>query len=180
MLQHLKHASSAGKIEAAIEMAEEVIEEGNSVVLFTEFLDTADAVAGKLGAARITGHESDAMVEANKARFQSGKVKSIICTFARGGEGHTLHSANIGILIDRPWTPGGADQAADRLHRIGQERDVDIYWLQATDTDRYIDEILEQKSERIELVLKGKRSSMRGTGSIGEMAQELCKELFSK
>ncbi len=38
------------------------------------------------------------------------------------------------FLLDPWWNPAVEDQAADRTHRIGQERPVMIYRLVASDT----------------------------------------------
>ena len=70
-------------------------------------------------------------------------------------------------------------QAEDRLHRIGQRSAVTAIWLQANGTDRAIDALLEKKQERIELVLAGKRKTMRGTGSTQEIARELAEAMFA-
>ncbi|KAB0238284.1 DEAD/DEAH box helicase [Microcystis aeruginosa EAWAG127a] len=53
-------------------------------------------------------------------RFQAGTSKIFIGTIKAGGVGLTLTAANQVILVDRPWTPGDADQAEDRCYRIGQ------------------------------------------------------------
>lgn len=46
-------------------------------------------------------------------------------------------------------------------------------WLQANGADEAIDALLEQKAERIELVLAGKRKTLRGIGSIGDVARAI-------
>ena len=71
-------------------------------------------------------------------------------------------------------------QCEDRCHRIGQKNSVSVYWLQWHEIDQKIDTILEQKQERIELILEGKRKTLRGIGSPADIAQELCEDILAK
>ncbi len=170
LMNHLRHAGSIAKVESAVEMAEEILEQGGQVVLFTAFTDSAAQIADALGAGRITGAEDADQRQAAIDAFQSGASKSIVCTLGAGNVGITLTAAQTVILVDRPWTPGDAIQAEDRLHRIGQRGSVLAVWLQANGADEAIDQLLQAKNERIELVLAGKRRTLRGVGSIGEIA----------
>ena len=51
-----------------------------------------------------------------------------------GGTGLTFNSATRVILMDPYWNPAVDAQAVDRVHRIGQRRDVIIYRLVAAGT----------------------------------------------
>jgi SNF2 family DNA or RNA helicase len=106
-------------------------------------------------------------------RFQGGQSDVFVGTIKAGGVGLTLTAANHVILLDRPWTPGDAEQAEDRLHRIGQGEMVNAIWLQHGAVDQAIDALLEAKQERIELVLRGKRKTLRGLSSPLELAKQL-------
>lgn len=155
MLNHLRHASSLCKVEAAIEMAEEVIEQGGQVVLFTAFLDSANEIVRALNAGRITGEDDTDSRQATIDRFQAGFVKSIVCTLGAGNVGITLTAAQTVILVDRPWTPGDALQAEDRLYRIGQKSSVLAVWLEATESDVGMDALLENKHTKSEVIMTG-------------------------
>jgi len=43
-----------------------------------------------------------------------------------GGVGLNLTNANNVILADMWWNPSVEDQAVDRTHRLGQEREVNV------------------------------------------------------
>jgi len=45
-----------------------------------------------------------------------------------GGVGLTLTAANHVIHLSRWWNPAVEDQCSDRVYRIGQRRDVHIYY----------------------------------------------------
>ena len=51
-----------------------------------------------------------------------------------GGTGLNLTAADHVFLLDPWWNPAVEEQAADRAHRIGQDRPVMIYRLVAKDT----------------------------------------------
>ena len=180
LLGKLRKAASVAKIETAIEMATDILEEGQQVVIFTEFLDTAKELHKRLGGELLIGETAVSDRQNLVDRFQSGQSKVFISTSRAGGVGITLTSAQTVIMVDRPWTSGDAMQCEDRCHRIGQKNSVSVYWLQWHEIDQKIDTILEQKQERIELILEGKRKTLRGIGSPADIAQELCEDILAK
>lgn len=131
----------SAKLDAAVELIEDA---GQPVVVFSEFKGTCALLTERLAkrkmkTALITGDiKPDDRTDA-VARFQDGELDVIICTLDAGGVGITLTAADTVIFLERDWTPAINEQAEDRLHRIGQERNVTVVILQATDsidTDR--------------------------------------------
>jgi len=59
----------------------------------------------------------------------------IILSPRAGGVGLTLTAANHVIHLSRWWNPAVEDQCTDRVYRIGQKRDVHIYYPQAIHPD---------------------------------------------
>jgi len=164
-------------VGAAIEYTAEILEQGQAVVIFTEYLESAKALYTALSEISpcelLTGETKQEERQAIIDRFQSGASKVFIGTIKAGGVGLTLTAANQVILIDRPWTPGDTDQAEDRCYRIGQNNTVNAYWIQLGMIDEAIDSLLAEKRDRIELVLKGKRKTLRGLSKPAELAKEL-------
>lgn len=184
MLNHLRHAGSISKIECAVSIAQEVLEQNQQAVLFTEFQETARGIADALqpyGVEVLTGDTPACERQGMVDRFQAGQSRVFVGTIKAGGLGITLTSAQTVVLVDRPWTPGDAIQAEDRLHRIGQQNAVLVVWLQTNGVDEKIDAILLRKYERIELVLQGKRKTMsfKGMESPEEIAQALLDDLYA-
>jgi SNF2 family DNA or RNA helicase len=58
----------------------------------------------------------------------------MLVSLKAGGTGLNLTAADHVFLLDPWWNPAVEDQAADRAHRIGQQRAVSIYRLVAEDT----------------------------------------------
>ncbi|WP_277752941.1 C-terminal helicase domain-containing protein [Microcystis aeruginosa] len=159
-----------------MEYTAELLEQGQAVVIFTEYLESAKALYTALSEVPcelLTGETKQEDRQAIVDRFQAGTSKIFIGTIKAGGVGLTLTAANQVILVDRPWTPGDADQAEDRCYRIGQNNTVNAYWIQLGMIDEAIDTLLAEKRDRIELVLKGKRKTLRGLSKPAELAKEL-------
>jgi SNF2 family DNA or RNA helicase len=67
--------------------------------------------------------------------FQSeGGPPVMLVSLKAGGTGLNLTAADHVFLLDPWWNPAVEDQAADRAHRIGQERPVMVYRMVAKDT----------------------------------------------
>ena len=162
-------AGSLIKVQSAIDIAEEVKEQGESIVLFTAFRESAHKIADALEAECLSGEinpsggERQAIID----RFQAKEKRALVCLIGTGGVGHTLTVAQTVVLVDRPWTPTEAEQCEDRLHRIGQQSSVTAIWLQYGPIDERIDALLQRKQERIDLVVEGERKS------IHSMAREI-------
>lgn len=172
-LNILRRVGSEYKVSAAAAVAEELLEQGQSVVLFTEFLESAHKLHEVLGGELLTGEAKPQERQAMVDRFQCGESKVFIGTIKAGGVGLTLTAASHVIMVDRAWTPGDNEQAEDRCHRIGQSNSVFALWLELGDIDSAIDTLIASKQQRIELVLAGKRKTLRGVGSPKELAKEL-------
>jgi SNF2 family DNA or RNA helicase len=58
----------------------------------------------------------------------------MLISLKAGGTGLNLTAADHVFLLDPWWNPAVEDQAADRAHRIGQDRPVMVYRLVSKDT----------------------------------------------
>ena len=58
----------------------------------------------------------------------------MLISLKAGGTGLNLTAADHVFLLDPWWNPAVEDQAADRAHRIGQDRPVVVTRLVALDT----------------------------------------------
>jgi SNF2 family DNA or RNA helicase len=131
-------AESSSKVEALVEALVTAAEDGHKALVFsqwTSLLDLIEPVLRQIGIAfvRLDGSTRDraAVVEAFQA--ESGPPVMLVSLKA-GGTGLNLTAADHVFLCDPWWNPAVEDQAADRAHRIGQERPVMIYRLVAADT----------------------------------------------
>lgn len=151
----LRQLSSLYKVDAAISLAQNYLTAGQKVVLLTQFRETARRLHQSLGGVILTGSTPQNQRHILINKFQSDSVPIFIGTIEAAGVGLNLTAASVIILVDRPWTPGDASQAEDRCYRIGQTRDVTVYWLQLGDIDTFVDSLIQSKTRNIQLVLQG-------------------------
>lgn len=185
LMGKLRQAASTAKVPSTIEMAMEVLEQGDQPIIFTEFLSSAEELVEYFREENIPfeflhgGVKNDdrqPMVD----RFQSGRSKVFVSTTKAGGVGLTLTRSTTVILVDRPWTPGDAVQCEDRAHRIGQLGNVTCLWPQWSAIDEKVDQILAAKQERIDLVMDGKRKTLRGVKNPNDIVFELLDEVLGR
>jgi SNF2 family DNA or RNA helicase len=175
ILTYIRIAASMAKVQAAIEMAEDIIEQGSKPIIFTEFKASANAIAAHFKIPCYTGDSRGDRSQIVRD-FQEGKIPAFCGTREAGGTGLTLTEGDYVIMVDRPLTPGDLDQAIDRAHRIGQHWPVSAYLLQAFDICETIDRLSEKKRKIIAQVMSGTKDTVRGSGSLG--AREVLKDLF--
>ena len=154
----VRQIGSYAKIDATVAIVKDVLQEESAVVVFTSFAKVAKEVHRKLADSGWLGELLTGETPANKRQgmvdnFQQGLAPVFVSTFGAGGVGLTLTAAHTIILLDRPWTPGEARQAEDRVRRIGQTKPVTCIWMVAFDLDKQIDQILEQKTNTTNAVL---------------------------
>jgi SNF2 family DNA or RNA helicase len=164
VLTALRRIASDYKLPAASALVEQLLRQGEPVVVFTAFLHTARMLHrlgdGLGGAVLLTGALDPQDRQREVDRFQRGEIPLLVATYGTGGLGFTLHRARHVLLIERPWTPGDAEQAEDRCHRIGMGHALTSHWLQLGVADQLVDALIESKAERIELVLGNRRRSL--------------------
>ncbi len=132
-----RKVGSSSKLAYLLEMLPELIEEGRRVLLFSQFTSMLDLVRPELDRAGIRFVELRGDTEdraAPVARFQAGEVPLFLISLKAGGFGLNLTAADTVILYDPWWNPAVEAQAADRAHRIGQEKPVFVYKLIAEGT----------------------------------------------
>ena len=76
------------------DMAEDLIKEGNSVVIFVNFRETVDALTSKLKCGRIDGGQSTNERQKIIDDFQEDKTHIVVANIAAGGTGLSLHDIN--------------------------------------------------------------------------------------
>lgn len=165
----LRQISSFAKVDVAVSMANTILAEESSIVIFTSFVEVAKQIhrkledmdwAGELLTGETVAKKRQAMVD----NFQSGLSPAFVCTYGAGGVGLTLTAACTVILVDRPWTPGDVNQAEDRVRRIGQKRPVRSIWIRAFHIDEQIDNLIDHKEVTSNTAVDGKISNATGHG----------------
>lgn len=141
---------SSAKIDRACDIADQVIENGDKVVIFSTYKETVQILAKNLtqyNCAICTGDVPDDVVSREVDRFQEDpNCKCFIGTWQKCGTGITLTAASYMIFMDTPWTDAVFKQAQDRIYRIGTTKNVIIFNIIAADTiDERVKEIVDSK-----------------------------------
>ena len=126
-----EHVESA-KLEVLMEMLEELVGAGRRILVYSQFTRMLDLIQHELNAraiahARLDGATRDR--ETPVARFQSGDLPVFLISLKAGGVGLNLTQADTVIHYDPWWNPAAENQAADRAHRIGQDKPIFVYRL---------------------------------------------------
>jgi hypothetical protein len=128
---------SSGKVACAVRLIRAHIAEGLKTVVFSEskvLLQILATVIGhQLPSARVVMFTGDVPIPERAGvmrRFNTDPQLNVcLATTGVGGVGVTLTGASRAILMDPSWNPAVDSQAVDRVHRIGQTRDVVVYRL---------------------------------------------------
>jgi superfamily II DNA or RNA helicase len=131
-------AAGSSKIEALVEALSDAAADGHKALVFSQWTSLLDLVEPHLKAAGITWNRLDGSTTDRAAvvnEFQSENGPSImLLSLKAGGVGLNLTAADHVFLLDPWWNPAVEDQAADRTHRIGQDKPVFVYRVVAKDT----------------------------------------------
>lgn len=137
-------ATSLAKCDAIARWVVAALEEGRSFIFFAYHqvvLDAVEeAVTGKYNYMRIDGSTPAARRQANVEAFQQDDtIRIAILSIMAAGTGVTLTRVSECIFGELYWVPGVMIQAEDRIHRISQTEQCEIYYLLGTDTlDTYV------------------------------------------
>jgi SNF2 family DNA or RNA helicase len=147
------------KLDTAIELADTLLNADESVVIVTNFIETADKLLEYYGdqACAIRGGMSDKQKEKAKEQFQNKEKTVCVLNMQAGGVGHTLTAAHAMIIIDYAWIPSDMIQVEDRICRTGQDEHCMIYYVYCVNAifDNLFIEMISSKSENIDLVVDG-------------------------
>lgn len=144
------------KLERLKEMSEEVILEGDSLLIFTQFTEIGEALQQYFKQSLYYNtyylHGGTAQPKREKmiAEFQNSETEPsvFILSLKAGGVGITLTKANHVFHFDRWWNPAVENQATDRAFRIGQKKNVFVHKFVALGTlEERIDQMIEDKKK---------------------------------
>ncbi|MFN9885548.1 MAG: DEAD/DEAH box helicase [Pseudanabaena sp.] len=144
------------KLSRLSEMMEEVISEGESLLIFTQFTEIGDAlekyIRQKLhyNTYYIHGGTNRDKRERMITKFQDPDTEPSVFILSpkAGGVGITLTKANHVFHFDRWWNPAVEDQATDRAFRIGQKNNVFVHkFITIGSLEERIDQMIEDKKK---------------------------------
>jgi SWI/SNF-related matrix-associated actin-dependent regulator 1 of chromatin subfamily A len=145
------------KVKQTIEFAENILEQGKKVIIFTNFTDTLQSIYQHFGkqAVYLDGSCSNSVRQQAVDQFQNDeKVRVFVGNLKAAGVGLTLTSAEVVIMNDLSFVPAEHAQAEDRAYRYGQKSNVLVYYPIFDNTiEAAIYDILNAKKKVISTVM---------------------------
>jgi SNF2 family DNA or RNA helicase len=136
-LKEAQKVKQSAKLDLLMEMLPEMLEEGRRILVFSQFTKMLGLIETELKSENITytkltgqTRKRDVAIE----QFKSGAADVFLISLKAGGVGLNLTEADTVIIYDPWWNPAVESQAADRAHRIGQNKAVFVYKLITEDT----------------------------------------------
>lgn len=164
---------SSSKMQATISVLDEIKMRNEKVIIFTDHKDTQrllrNVIYRRYGlSCRIINGETPATVNTRSQKLSRQQTVDefqgqngfnvIIMSPLAAGMGLNITGANNVIHYSRFWNPAKEQQATDRAYRIGQEKDVNVYYPMSVSKefktfDVIIDALLAKKTELADATL---------------------------
>jgi SNF2 family DNA or RNA helicase len=146
-----------------MDLLDKVLAEDHKALVFSQWTSLLDKIeplltAADIGFARLDGSTRDRAGVVAEFQSESGP-RIMLVSLKAGGTGLKLTAADHVFLLDPWWNPAVEDQAADRAHRIGQERPVLVHRL-----------VAEATVEERMLVLQEKKRALAQAATLGSEA----------
>ena len=133
-----QRADTSSKVVRLVEALEESVAANHKALVFSQWTGFLDLIEPHLTTSgirftRLDGSTGDRGAVVREFQSESGPPVMIVSLKA-GGTGLNLTAADHVFLLDPWWNPAVEDQAADRAHRMGQERPVIVHRMVTKDT----------------------------------------------
>ena len=151
-------AYQSGKWDLFVELLAEVRDSGQKLVVFTQYLGMMTLIEKhleeqKIQYAAIRGSTQDRKKQLHTFR-DDPKCEVFVASLKAAGTGVDLTAASVVIHYDRWWNPAKENQATDRVHRIGQNRGVQVFKMVTKSTiEEHIHHLIERKLSLLESVI---------------------------
>ncbi|MFW6178434.1 MAG: DEAD/DEAH box helicase [Desulfohalobiaceae bacterium] len=158
---------TGSKLDLLQELVAELLSTGHKALIFSQFVKNLHLVQERMHSMGVEyryldGSTPSRVREQEISAFQSGQGDVFLISLKAGGLGINLTAADYVIHLDPWWNPALEDQAADRVHRIGQERPVTVYRLVTENTvEEKIVQLHAEKRDLANSLLEGSDVSHR-------------------
>ena len=174
------------KVKEAMDFADTLLEDGESVVMVAEFNETLDRMMEHFGekACCIRGGMSDREKQLAVDSFQSGEKQVCCINLIAAGVGITLTKSRSMVICDYDWTPANMTQVEDRICRTGQDKPCNIFYIlhskavlddiflqMLTSKSANIDQVVDQVENTVDLV------GMKESGAANDFLTRLKKKV---
>ncbi|WP_397538540.1 SNF2 helicase associated domain-containing protein [Rummeliibacillus pycnus] len=155
------YKGSSAKFEQLLKIVEEAKLSGRRVLIFSQFTKMLKIIGKELTMRGQTFFYLDGQTPSEERveicnRFNNYERDIFLISLKAGGTGLNLTGADTVILYDLWWNPAVEEQAADRVHRIGQKNEVQVIKLMARGTiEEKMNELQGKKRDLVSNIIDG-------------------------
>ncbi len=129
------YAGASGKLDVLMDILPQMLRDGHRVLIFSQFTSMLAIIRQRLSQEGIEHLYLDGDTPAKERQALSQRFNApgpeavFLISLKAGGTGLNLTAADTVIHYDPWWNPAAEDQAADRAHRLGQDKTVQVFKL---------------------------------------------------
>jgi superfamily II DNA or RNA helicase/Holliday junction resolvase len=184
-----QYKGKAPKLDWLLRQLDTIKAKGEKVIVFCEFRNIQRLLQHYIESVfgfRPDIINGDTSASSSHAASRQKRIKmfqerpgfgAIILSPVAVGFGVNIQAANHVVHYTRTWNPAKEDQATDRAYRIGQKKDVFVYYpvVFAEDFDTFdvkLDQLLTEKRELASDMLNGSGDLTPGDFNVGDVVPE--------
>ena len=166
------------KLNACMEIVHNCKDSGKKVLIFSQFTSLLEIIEQTLikediSYYMLTGATGKAQRQAMVNAFNQDDTEVFLISLKAGGTGLNLTGAECVIHFDPWWNLSAQNQATDRAHRFGQEKNVQVFKLIVKNSiEEKIMELQEQKKDLSDAIIN------ENEGVITSMSKDDILDLF--
>ena len=176
-LMKVRQVIAEEKIPTTIELAENILEQGKKVIIFSNFTEPLKKIHEHFGkkSVYLDGSTTKPARQDAVDRFQNDDKVQVFCgNIKAAGVGLTLTAAEACIMNDLSFVPADHSQAEDRAYRYGQKNMVSVYYpIFENSIEGVIYDILDSKKKIIGTV-------MGDDGTSADIVEQILNEINNK
>ncbi len=155
-----KYSGPSGKFEQLLILLNDIASGGHKALVFSSFVKPLELLADLLTQqgwkySFLSGKTpAKQRQKAIKEFSENPDVPIFLLTLKAGGFGLNLTAADYVIILDPWWNPAVEKQAADRAHRMGQQKPVFVFRLVSKNTiEEQVFELQKKKQQLFDIVM---------------------------
>jgi len=185
-LPQVKYDKVPPKLEALRDSILEIVESGESALVFTQFLQTLDHTIKILKEENIPVYALHGGVPSKQRQKiltdfnQNPKGAVLVMTLKTGGVGLNLTKASYVFHLEPWWNPAVENQATDRAHRLGQSKAVQVFkYIMHESLEEKIEILKSRKDKKFQSLFESpEKESDLSLGDSGSGGSGLSKDDF--
>ncbi|WP_346919145.1 SNF2 helicase associated domain-containing protein [Lacrimispora sp.] len=166
------YRGASAKLETCVDLIKNGVEGGHKILLFSQFTSMLEIIAARLKAEGISYYMLTGATPKEERlhmvkSFKNDDIPLFLISLKAGGTGLNLTAADMVIHFDPWWNVAAQNQATDRAHRIGQDKQVTVFKLITKGTiEENILKLQESKKDLAEQIIT------EGTVSLSNLTRE--------